>query len=565
MTLRALGGVLAIYLLVLAVVCAAVTAHFRLAPPARAEVVLSVWNGGKLVAREVVAREVTVDGATSSLSLSLSLSPSLERARLDGGTLVAETVVGEGPVWKDAPLVLAVSFVPGLDGLRVRLGGRLAYVTPDDLLSSQAYDRGSSIPALSLTIGVDLGTVVSLVAERLGVAAEAILEGAVIERVRMERSPHTAPRPTAEALSREDVAQSIRAVGSYLAYATQDDGRFLYIVDATTGESAPGYSLPRHAGTTYFLAQAAAFTGDATIRAAALRAAEYMRREGLVSCGAGKCFGTEAVVDLGSSALAALAFAEIIRAGLDDSYKVELAAVARFLREQQRADGEFMHHYMRYARRPIDRQGLYYSSEAVLALSRTYRVLRDPADLEAASRGLSYLVGPAWSFFGDRYYFGEEHWTCQAMADLWPSAPNSKALDFCLRWAGFNQHLQQSAGDAPSDSDGALGISPLITPRLTPIASRCEAGVATLEVAKLAGLAAHEVARLEAQLRRAIAYLLRHQFVPGSAHLFAHPEAVRGAFPGSRVDWKLRIDYQQHAGSALVRWLEVTAPADAAR
>ena len=25
--------------------------------------------------------------------------------------------------------------------------------------------------------------------------------------------------------------------------------------------------------------------------------------------------------------------------------------------------------------------------------------------------------------------------------------------------------------------------------------------------------------------------------------------------PGSEVDWQLRIDYAQHAGSALVRWL----------
>ena len=32
-----------------------------------------------------------------------------------------------------------------------------------------------------------------------------------------------------------------------------------------------------------------------------------------------------------------------------------------------------------------------------------------------------------------------------------------------------------------------------------------------------------------------------------------------GAIPGSEVDWQLRIDYAQHAGSALVRWLEVSA------
>ena len=65
------------------------------------------------------------------------------------------------------------------------------------------------------------------------------------------------------------------------------------------------------------------------------------------------------------------------------------------------------------------------------------------------------------------------------------------------------------------------------------------------------------------QLRRALALLLRHQIGPGSSvvppHLLASPEAVRGALPGSAADWKLRIDYTQHAGSAMVRFLDLLA------
>jgi hypothetical protein len=37
----------------------------------------------------------------------------------------------------------------------------------------------------------------------------------------------------------------------------------------------------------------------------------------------------------------------------------------------------------------------------------------------------------------------------------------------------------------------------------------------------------------------------------------ANPDAMRGAMPGSAVDWQIRIDYLQHAGSMLVRWLEL--------
>jgi hypothetical protein len=269
--------------------------------------------------------------------------------------------------------------------------------------------------------------------------------------------------------------------------------------------------------------------------------------------------GDEPVVALGSSALALLAFTEIVDRKVDPGYRTIVTDMARFLRSQQRPDGEFMHDYDRRAGRPIDRQGLYYSSEATLALARAYPITQDPADLDAAVRGLRNLVGPAWSFFGDRYYFGEEHWTCQAIAALWAYAPDPKALDFCLRWQAFGRKIQQREGDSYFDADGAIGVSPVITPRLTPVASRSEAAVATLDVARRSGVSAEELAVLDAQLRRALALLVRQQFRPGLRHLFKSPADVHGAMPGSEVDWDLRIDYTQHAGSAMVRWLEVIA------
>ena len=216
-----------------------------------------------------------------------------------------------------------------------------------------------------------------------------------------------------------------------------------------------------------------------------------------------------------------------------------------------------MHEYDRTGSHPIDYQYLYYSSEATLALARAYAITQDKADLVAAVRGLRNLVGPAWTFFGDRYYFGEEHWTCQAMAVLWKTSPEPDALDFCLRWQEFGRALQQHEGDSYFDADGAVGVSPVVTPRLTPVASRCEAAVATLDIARRGGVSAKEIALLDEQLRRALGLLLREQFNPGPRHLFKNPERVLGAIPGSEVDWELRIDYTQHTGSAMIRWLEL--------
>jgi hypothetical protein len=64
-----------------------------------------------------------------------------------------------------------------------------------------------------------------------------------------------------------------------------------------------------------------------------------------------------------------------------------------------------------------------------------------------------------------------------------------------------------------------------------------------------------EARSLEVQLRRSLALLIRRQLRPGPVELFSDPGAVYGAMPSSEVDLEVRIDYAQHAGSAMASWL----------
>jgi len=542
--LRPLLRFLAAYFFLVAVACVIVKREFSL-HPVEGEVIASVWKDGALVRRVVLAHEGARD-------------PRIDQALADsGGELVSEVVVADAPILVKPEIAFAMSFVAGKDGLKATLGNDTVYVTPDDLLVRQVYDHGIHVPALSLALGIDTKVLVSLLAEKLGTNTDRLLERATLRRVRIERRiPAERPRITADTLSPAEVKSAVIAGANYLARGVSPDGHFRYAVNAPTDQDLPGYDWARHAGATFFLAQAAALTGDRVLTDATLRAATLLRGPAMVACGANRCIGDEPVVYLGASALALLAFTEIVEKKIDDSYRSQILELTRFMRSQQRNDGEFMHEYDRQGNRAIDYQYLYYSSEASLGLARAYAITQDKSDLAAAVRGLRNLVGPAWSFFGDRYYFGEEHWTCQAMAVLWKYSPDPEALDFCLRWQGFGRALQQKEGDSYFDADGAIGVGPVVTPRLTPVASRCEAAVATLDVARRSGVAASEIAILDDQLRHALALLLRQQFRPGPRHLFKSPDRVEGAIPGSEVDWELRIDYTQHAGSAMVRWLE---------
>jgi hypothetical protein len=538
-----------------------VHARVALAPdPAHpSAVVASVWRRGQLVARAVLHAAGDHDDAVDTA------------LREPGSELVHESVVAEGPVLASPDVAFAVSLVSGHDGVVGTLDDRTAYVTPDDLLVRRAYDMGSRVLGIDVPLGADTEVIVALLADRLHTTAPRVRDDATIRRIRVVR---TTPERTEPAWAHVDEASltpdivraAVRDAARYLAHDIRADGHFEFMVDALTGRPLAGYDWPRHAGATYFLAQAADHFHEPELATACLRAAALIRDGAMSTCGAAACVGSDSTVDVGSSALALLAFVEIVRTGLDRTYADPAARLARFLRAQQRPDGEFMQEFDRDAGKPIDVQYLYYSGEAALALSRAHRITQDPADVSAASRALAHLVGPAWSFFGDRYYFGEEHWTCQAMEDLWDRAPDAGALDFCARWQAYGRKLQYHPGETVYDADGALGLGPLFTPRLTPVASRCEAGVATLEVLRREH--ASGLAPLEAQQRRALALLVRRQLRPGPVALFAEPDRIHGAMPGSEVDMALRIDYVQHAGSAMFRWLDLQetstpAPLDA--
>ena len=155
------------------------------------------------------------------------------------------------------------------------------------------------------------------------------------------------------------------------------EGRYRFLVDGASNQTLAGYDWPRHAGATYFLAQAAARSHDADLTGATMRAATLLRAQ-MASCGALRCIADASLADLGSSALATIAFAEIALDSIDASYRADVADLAAFLRAQQRADGEFMHRFDRAASQPVDVQYLYYSGEATLALAGAPAARRRP-------------------------------------------------------------------------------------------------------------------------------------------------------------------------------------------
>jgi hypothetical protein len=222
----------------------------------------------------------------------------------------------------------------------------------------------------------------------------------------------------------------------------------------------------------------------------------------------------------------------------------------------QRPDGELMHVYDFAENRPIDVQRMYYSGEAAYALLRSHEVLHDARNLESARRLMKHLTGAGWSFFGSRYFYGEEHWTCQAVAQagrILGIEPDDPGLDFCMRWLAFQRVLQYGAGQTPWPVSGAIGVGPVILPRLTTVSSRTETAAMLFPVVQKAGL---DAGPLAAQVESSLGFLMRMRWSPGPAHMLMDPSAALGGVPGSPASLEVRNDFVQHAGSAMLLWVE---------
>lgn len=482
------------------------------------------------------------------------------------GMFHAAHAVREAPLPMSVPFLAPIFCSAGHDGIHARYADKEVYLTPLELRRAHAYESQGR-----MGVGFDFEKIWAMLGTRLSTPVPKLRAETVLTRVRFEEEiwgtaedPHRVGTmiPVEEAqrarsFNEQNVRLALREGANYLVHHLNEDGRFDYQIDTATGDLREGYNLPRHAGTTTFVAQSARALEDPDLRKKALIAANWLIREKTLNCGTYRCIGDNDTPNLGSAALATLAYAAILEGGPDPRIERELLNLMNFMRSLQREDGEFCHQYDRKANQRIDMQLPYFSGEATYALARGARITRRPEDLEAAKRGFEYATRKAWSFFGSRYLPQEEHWTCQTLAELWDRAPDEVGLQYCLDWHIIQRELQVKPGEGMDSAVGSFGVSPLIAPRVTPAGSRSESAGATLAALIAAHPDSKDIGWLRAQFELGIAFTMQNQVRAFDSIATDRPDVVRGGFPMSTVDGDIRIDTVQHVGAAMIRWLDL--------
>lgn len=358
----------------------------------------------------------------------------------------------------------------------------------------------------------------------------------------------------------DDLAEAAQGGGDYLVRAVQEDGKFIYHYDPVLDENVSHYNLVRHAGSLYSMYELFMVTRDPELLAVADRACDYMLTQAKpVKVGDldALCIVLDDDYQLGSNALAAVALAKRIEATGEDRYADALQKLTRWIASTQREDGEFGIHKMVFSeRRVVPFISVYYPGEAVLALTRMYRVDGDPKWLDAAKRGAEWIISVRDGDLADEELI-HDHWLLYALADLYQQRPKPLYLDHVRRLCRAIlaiQHLE------PEEADWHGGY--YFPPRSTPVATRNEGLAAAYQVLKLAGddeLAAEVLTAI----RRGMRFQLQTQYDPPSAMYVLNPPYVMGGFRGSLTDFMLRNDFTQHNISSFLCLMAILPDAEA--
>ncbi|MBV8760216.1 MAG: hypothetical protein JO257_23185 [Deltaproteobacteria bacterium] len=553
--------------------------------PTIGPVAVTVWLNGRSLAR-VDGDDVAAAGAQLRAN-TLLRAQDLAHARIQ-----VDVIHGHAPLGKNHPLVAAFALPgvsdalavnPGIDGIAAQVGDKTIRLLPHELVSAKllASNQPSDVVP-DFAMGADLSKIRMLVALRAG-KHEPVPVGDLY-RFRTDTFVESPDHgfalplyrgvPPAPALTGAALRAAALDGGRYLVAHQAANGRYLYEHDLVSGQKTDprsvNYSMPRHAGTTYFLAELYRITKEDWLREPIERAFQHLAD----LLAAGHCGGTlpdgtpfdcvldrnESVSQLGSTALAVVALVEYERATGDPRYRPLATKLAAFILYMQRPDGSFRHLYNPKTRQPDDKaELLYYSGEAALALARMYAVTGDARYAQAAERGLDWLVD-WYDFFLGGFFYGEEHWTCIAAEAIWPAVKNPKYQEFCDGYGEFLRAQQPQPGDFPDEDDlaGAYNFTPFVPPYNTPAGSRTEAMISAYLLGKHHGDPDPAIA---AQIRAALQYALGQQIRPDDD--FDAAGSADGGMPGSPIDRSVRIDYVQHVCSAMIRaseWIDQQGP-----
>src|SRR5690606_16273278 len=206
-----------------------------------------------------------------------------------------DIVTGRAPLVTEAPALRLFSLHAGIEGIAVVAGGDEHLLLPFDLVRERLLNSEQPVKVVpDFHLGLALARADRVLARRAGVSRESwelfdrrYLRVRTDSFVEPPRSgpprpplPLTRGAPPGPELTADALREAALAGARYLVRHLASNGRYIYERHLGTGRGTNPkrprpYSLPRHAGTTYFLAELYRITGEEFLREPIERAFQH--------------------------------------------------------------------------------------------------------------------------------------------------------------------------------------------------------------------------------------------------------------------------------------------------
>jgi len=360
------------------------------------------------------------------------------------------------------------------------------------------------------------------------------------------------------------VDASLVAAGDYLISAVDETGMFAYNIDVVTGVRSDDYNMLRHAGTIFAMMQLYEITNDNQLRLATERALQYLQSKTEVCYSFEEfdvsvlCVNDDNKLKLGGNALAILAYEKYREVTGSTVYEEDSEALARWILLNQSENGEFTNHIQYAITGERDSHiSEYYPGEAIFALVSLHNRTENQRYLDAAEYAAEWLItvrdkGKTSS------NLVHDHWLLYGLHAI----GDAKGI---VEDIYYKHAIKISSAIIASQNttytggqfvwNGGFGASP----RTTPAATRIEGLHAMYQMMEIRNDPRNK--ELVRDVKNAIIlgseFLFRTQITKTVIETNQLSEKSLGSFPNSLALNNTRIDYTQHAISALLGYRDI--------
>lgn len=338
---------------------------------------------------------------------------------------------------------------------------------------------------------------------------------------------------------------SMAAGMDYLTRVTQPSGEFIYV--ALTKRN-PQYSIPRHGGTLFSMAEYYLEYPNPQLLDAILKAQEYLQSKMVLFTAAEPqvpVLVERSFIKMTSMALAVLAMIECYKIHGDPEVLRLAQEMSQFLVSAQLPSGRF------YGIRNFgdgrwrkEMEAVYAPGEAIYALAKLYAIDNNPLWLETAEKGADYLIAEGSKIPLER--LEHDHWLLYGLNELHKFKPKESYVSHSMTLTHAIDQLQRKQHEQ-KDWVGTY----YTPPRSTPTATRSEGLLAAYRLAMRAKRP-KDAKRIWDIAGRSIAFQLQNQYAPENAMHFPYPNETLGGFRGGYLDNRIRIDFVQHNVAAML-------------